>query len=329
MKSKVRQNSSGYAACVAINRHFELMQRLLAFLRLGRLYFLIGGFVFNALGTVMALYRGASFDPRIFLWGQAAITATQLATHYSNDYFDLAADRANRTPTRWSGGSRVLPENLLPARTALFAAIGLSALPLIMGIVLAINLPDSPLVLPLILLALGLSWAYSVPPFRLHSRGLGEFTTAILVPGITTLVGFYLQSHHFELLPFLAAFPLACLQFTMLMMIEFPDADGDRFVGKNTLVVRLGGQRAALLHNIVLLIAYASLPILVLAGLPIQVALAALFTMPFAGWQMWRMSRGAWACPSAWNSLSFINLFLLIGTAILELLTFALLLGLS
>jgi hypothetical protein len=41
------------------------------------------------------------------------------------------------------------------------------------------------------------------------------------------------------------------------------------------------------------------------------------------------MAHGAWARPTAWNSLSFINLFLLIGTAILELLTFALLIGLS
>jgi 1,4-dihydroxy-2-naphthoate octaprenyltransferase len=305
------------------------MQRILAFLRLGRLHFLIGGFVFHALGTAMALYRGASFDPHIFLWGQAAITATQLATHYSNDYFDLIADRANRTPTRWSGGSRVLPENQLPARTAFIAAIALSVVPLIIGIALEINLPEAPLVLPLILLALGLSWAYSAPPFHLHSRGLGELTTAILVPGITTLVGFYLQSHRFELLPFLVIFPLGCLQFIMLLMIEFPDAEGDRAVGKNTLVVRLGGRRAALLHNTVLFIAYASLPILVLAGLPIQVAVGALCTAPFAGWQIWRMARGAWLRPIDWDSLSFINLFLLIGTAIFELLAFALLISLS
>jgi 1,4-dihydroxy-2-naphthoate octaprenyltransferase len=305
------------------------MGRFLAFLRLGRLHFLIGGFVFHALGIVIALYRGASFEPRIFLWGQAAITATQLATHYSNDYFDLDADRANRTPTRWSGGSRVLPENQLPARTALFAAIALSTFALMSGIVLEINLADAPLALPLILLALGLSWAYNAPPFRLHSRGLGELTTAILVPVMTIFLGFYIQSQHFEPLPFLAAFPLACLQFTMLLMIEFPDTEGDQSVGKNTLVVRLGGQYAAFLHNVVLLIAYASLPILILSGLPIQVAIAALCTAPFAGWQIWRMSHSVWARPTAWNSLSFINLFLLIGTALLELLAFALLIGLS
>jgi 1,4-dihydroxy-2-naphthoate octaprenyltransferase len=305
------------------------MRGLLAFLRLGRLHFLIGGFVFHALGTAMALYQGALFDPCIFLWGQAAITATQLATHYSNDYFDLAADRANRTPTRWSGGSRVLPENILPPRTALMAAVVLSAISLIIGIILALNLSDAPLVLPMLLLALGLAWAYSAPPCRLHSRGLGELTTAILVPGMTTLVGFYLQSRHFETLPFMAVFPLCCLQFAMLLIIEFPDEAGDRSVGKNTLVVRLGGRRAALLHNAVLFMAYASLPILVLTGLPLQVAAAGLCTAPFALWQGWRMKRGTWGKLTAWNSLSFVGVFLLVSTAILECLAFALLIGLS
>ena len=47
------------------------------------------------------------------------MTAAQLMTHYANDYFDLEADRANRTPTRWSGGSRVLPAGVLPPRVAL------------------------------------------------------------------------------------------------------------------------------------------------------------------------------------------------------------------
>ena len=71
----------------------------------------------------MALTNGAAFNLRALVWGQVAITAIQLMTHYSNDYFDLEADRANRTPTRWSGGSRVLPDEELPPRLALALAL--------------------------------------------------------------------------------------------------------------------------------------------------------------------------------------------------------------
>lgn len=305
------------------------MRQFLAFFRLGRLQFLIGGLIFHALGTAIAIFRGAPFDLRIFLWAQAAITATQLSTHYSNDYFDLAADRANPTPTRWSGGSRVLSDGELSPQTALTAAIILSGIALAASLILAMILPDAPLILPLMLIALGLSWGYSAPPVHLHSRGLGELTTAVLVPGITTLVGFYLQRHHFERLPFLAVFPLSCLQFTMLLMIEFPDAEGDRIVGKNTLIVRLGADRAAKLYVASLFLAYAALPLLILIGLPIQAGVLILFTAPYALWQMWRMRHGAYANPAVWNSIAFISVFLLISTALLECLAFALLIGLS
>jgi len=304
------------------------MRTFLAFLRLGRLQFLIGGFVLHALGVVMALYNGAAFDLGAFVWGQVAVTSTQLAVHYSNDYFDLAADRANRTPTRWSGGSRVLPAGDIRPRSALVTALLLSLVTLIAALILAANRPDSPLTFPLILLALTLAWAYSAPPFRLHSRGLGEGTTAFLVPGLTPLLGYYLQAGRLDALPFLAVFPLCCFQFAMLLAIEFPDVDSDALVGKRTLVVRLGGARAARLHNAAVLLAYLSLPVLVRAGLPPLVALAMTAAFPFAALQGWRMALGGWAKPAAWNNLGFSAVALLIGSAALHLLAFALLLGL-
>ena len=88
--------------------------RVLDFVRLGRPMFLAGGFLLYALGAAMAFAAGAPLRPAALLWGQVAVSAIQLMTHYSNEYFDLAADRANQTPTRWAGGSRVLIEGRLP-----------------------------------------------------------------------------------------------------------------------------------------------------------------------------------------------------------------------
>ncbi len=88
--------------------------RLLSFVKLGRPQFLLGGLVFYGLGAALAAVDGASFDWRRYAWGQGVVTTIQLMTHYSNDYFDLEADRANSTPTRWSGGSRVLPSGAIP-----------------------------------------------------------------------------------------------------------------------------------------------------------------------------------------------------------------------
>lgn len=223
----------------------------------------------------------------------------------------------------------MLPNRNLPPWVALMTALILSFVTLIAVIVLAVDVRTGALTAPLIVSGLLLSWAYSAPPFQLHSRGLGELATAIIVPGLTPLVGYYVQAGRLDTPPFLAIFPLCCLQFAMLLMIEFPDAEGDAAAGKRTLVVRLGGERAARLHRLSVLLAYGSLPVLIILGLPLVVALAVLVPLPFAARLLWLMRRGAWASPADWNRLGFMSVALLIGTAGLEVLAFALLVGMG
>ena len=207
---------------------------LIDFLRLGRPLFLVGGFVLHSLGATIALYQGATLHWPALLWGQIAVTATQLMTHYSNDYYDLAADRANLTPTRWSGGSRVLVEGGVQPAVARQTALLLGLVTLGAAGMLAFVWQRGPLTLPLLLLALLLAWGYSAPPMQLHSRGLGELVGAFLIPGLTVLVGYYLQAGRLTLLPLLAALPLCLFQFVMLVCIELPDAAGDAAAGKRT-----------------------------------------------------------------------------------------------
>ncbi len=292
--------------------------------RLARPLFLVGGFVFYGLGVAIARYEGATLHVAALLWGQLAVTAAQLMTHFANDTFDLAADRANLTPTRWSGGSRVLVEGLLPARVGLWAAVicGAVALLAVVGVWLA---GAGGWAVALLLAAIALAWFYSAPPLRLHSRGLGELTVALIVPVLTPLVGYTIQQGAPGRLPLLAVTPLACFQVAMILIINFPDAAGDHHVGKRTLVLRLGGERAARLHVSLLVLGYLALPLLMLAGLPVVVAVAVLLPLPLAVWLAWRMARGDWRNPAAWNSLGFWSIGLLMGTAGLELVAFLLL----
>jgi 1,4-dihydroxy-2-naphthoate octaprenyltransferase len=292
------------------------------FVRLGRPQFLLGGLLMHTLGVAIARSLGAPFDPVTFLWGQAAITATQLMTHYCNEYFDLAADRANLTPTRWAGGSRVLIAGRLPPRVALAAALVLAVLALKCALVLALIIRPGPLTFALFGVVVCLAWSYSAPPLQLHSRGLGETTTALLVPGAATLIGFWLQTGRLELLPILVVLPLGLLQIGMLLLIELPDRIGDAAVGKRTLVVRLGAHAAARLYLGVLAAAYVMLPLLVFLGLPAHVAAANLLGLPVAAWLGWQMSHHAWADPARWEALSFFGIALLIGTAAADLAAF-------
>jgi 1,4-dihydroxy-2-naphthoate octaprenyltransferase len=254
-----------------------------------------------------------------YVWGQATITAAQWMTHYSNDYFDLDADRANSTPTRWSGGSRVLLSGAVAPRVALAASAGLGSAALIAACMLAAR-PDSPrLVLPLALLIIVLSWFYSAPPLRLLSRGLGEATTAFVVTLLTPLFGFYVQSGSFRPLLFLACLPLSFLQFSMLLTIELPDAAGDATQGKRTLVVRRGAAWAARCSAAILALTFVSLPILFMVGLPPRIALFAALPAPLGLWQALRLSRGAYRDPNCWESLASCSVALLGATTLAEL----------
>ena len=112
----------------------------------------------------------------------------QLMTHYANDYFDYEAARRMATYAL-VGGSRVLVSGELSragcvarradrwrhrsarsAGTAMRNPNHFSAVLLLCGMQV-------------------LAWSYSGPPLRLHSRGLGEPTTALVVPLLTPLAG--------------------------------------------------------------------------------------------------------------------------------------------
>jgi 1,4-dihydroxy-2-naphthoate octaprenyltransferase len=297
-------------------------QRVVYFLRLGRPLFLTGGFVLHGLGVAMALYDGAELNWRVLLWTQIAITAVQMMTHYSNDYFDLAADKANTTPTRWSGGSRILAEGLLQPRVALITAVTMAVVALFAALRLGLALKVGPTTPVLILLAGFLGWNYSSPPLRLNTRGLGEITGGLLITGLTPIVGYSAQAGQLAVLPFLAVLPLACFQFAMLIVINVPDAAGDLTSGKHTLIYFLGPVRALRFYEAALALAYLSLPFLVWSGLPALAALALLLISPIAAGQGWRMARGAWREPGKWNSLGFWSIGLVVASAGAEFLAF-------
>lgn len=299
----------------------------LAFIKLGRPHFLVGGFLLHGLGVTIALYSGAALNISALFWGQLAITATQLMTHYANDYFDLEADRANLTPTMWSGGSRVLVRSAVPQRLALFTALLLAVIAAAATLVLSLVVRPGWSTFLLLAVAQLAAWSYSAPPLRLHSRGLGELTTAFVVTLLTPLTGYVLQTGQFGLLPLLAVIPLCGFQFAMLLSIEFPDAEGDRAVNKNTLVIQLGMHGAARLYVVVICASFAILPLVILLGLPLEAGLSLLLFTPLVLLLLWQVRRGHWRNPRYWNRFGFHTILLLMGGITTELGAFILLIG--
>jgi len=214
------------------------VRALVAFLRLSRLVFLAGGFAGVALGAAVAASEGRPLRAATYAAAQVLVTAFQLMVHYANDWFDRAGDAGGerRRKTPWSGGSRVLVDGTLPARTAGFAAGLCAALGLAVaaGFARAGNGAAAATGVAIGVLA----WAYSAPPLRFAARGLGEVDAALVVGVLVPAVAYAAFAGRLDAALFEATAAPFVAMLAMMLCVELPDAPADRLAAKRTLVVR-------------------------------------------------------------------------------------------
>ncbi len=231
------------------------------------------------LGFATACSAGTPFD----FPAAAATLALALLAHAGvnvlNDYYDhLNGTDALNTDRLFpfTGGSRFIQNGVFtPAQTlgfglALFAAV-------IAGGLWLIAHSGSGL----FWIGLGglfIGWAYSAPPFKLNSRGLGE---VCVVAGFLLIVAGadYVQRGAFDILPWIAGLPYALLTTNILYINQFPDRSADLAAGKRHWVTRLEPAKAARGYVLILALAVVWLPLVVgLHALP-PLALVALLGM--------------------------------------------------
>jgi 1,4-dihydroxy-2-naphthoate octaprenyltransferase len=254
------------------------MQTLAAFIRLSRLKFLAAGFLGFALGAAIAAYEGYALSLASYLCGQLLVTAFQLMTHYANDYFDRVAD-ANAIRTEFSGGSGSLVDGTLTPRTALLAALVCAAIGIAMTS--AFFSSGSPAMGTIGVLIGVLAWSYSAPPLRLHSRGFGELTTAIVVGALVPLGGFVTFAPAIDGLALFSALPPALAVFAMMLAVQWPDVEADRLAGKHNLLVRYGPEPMGRLAAACAASAVACLALIALLAMPkAAIAFAVLLAFP-------------------------------------------------
>jgi 1,4-dihydroxy-2-naphthoate octaprenyltransferase len=107
----------------------------------------------------------------------------------------------------------------------------------------------------------------------------------------------------------------------MMLAFEFPDYATDLRLGKRTLLVRMGWQRAVVLNNLLILGAYLTLGLAVVSGLPFYIALPSLITLPLGLLQIWQMRRIAEGARPNWTALTLTAIALF--SIMAYLLTFA------
>ena len=180
-----------------------------------------------------------------------AIYLIEIGKNALNEYIDFrsgvdpAVDAEHRTP--FSGGKKTIVDGLLtPSETLFIAGVTFAGAALI-GLVL-ILLHDFRLVF-FGAAGLGLAIAYSLPPFKLAYRGLGEITVGFVFGPLLLNGMFFLLAGYLSLDAILLSLPLGLLIANVLVINEFPDYEADLSGNKRNWVVRLGKKRAIKLYT--------------------------------------------------------------------------------
>jgi len=292
-----------------------MFEKVIAFLRLSRPIFLLGGIVVYALGALVARYEGYPLDPSLYLMGQLFVTSLQLMTHYLNEYWDMEADRLNTSRTLFSGGSGILPEGKqgLTRETAFTAAVICLAINSAAAIMLIFQYQTGPAVWAVMLLGFLGSFFYSSPPVRFSGSGYGEAVASVTVAGLVPALGHLLQTGHPSWRLVLATTPLIIFHYAMLIAFEFPDFLTDEAAGKKTLLVRVGRRAGASIHNALIALALGLAAVASFLGLPAQVAISVAITAPLGVWQIITVRRMRRGEPISFHRLTFgaVTLFAL------------------
>ena len=194
-----------------------------------------------------------------------------------NDYWDYkrGIDKVVKR-TKYSGGSGIIPENILSPQSVYKAAVLL----LIIGITIGgyFVLLRGPLVAVILVFAVLAIFFYSS---KIVNFGLAELFVGI--KGALIVIGsFYVQTSFIEFPVIFLGMIIGLLSSSVLLINSFPDYDADRLGGRRTAVIILGKRRCCIFFSIIVMAAYAMILIGIFINFLSVYSIACLASTPYS-----------------------------------------------
>ncbi|ADE10753.1 prenyltransferase [Sideroxydans lithotrophicus] len=244
--------------------------------------FLTASLMACLIGLAVAWHGGAAFDVPMALVTLLFALLAQAGVNVLNDYYDALNGTDAQNTERifpFTGGSRFIQNGVMTQAEMRNFGFALMAGVAVAGLWLMAR--SAPQLMYVGLAGLFIGWAYSAPPFRLNSRGLGELCVAAGFLAITVGTDF-VQRKGFAAAPFIAGLPYALLVTNLLYINQFPDRTADTAAGKLHWVARLPIQSARWGYSLIVALAYAWLLLgALLDWLPLW-SLAAFLALPLS-----------------------------------------------
>lgn len=246
-------------------------------LRAIRIRFLLASVIAVTNGLAIAYWKYAAIDPLYAILTYIGVVFLHASVDLLNDYWDhkRGIDSATKR-TKFSGGTGVLPENLLTPRAVYIAGI--------IFLVLGASIGAYFVAIRGITIAVILSFAVVAIYFystRIVNAGLGELFVAI--KGAMIVLGsLYVQNAVLEPAAIYGGAIVGILSATVLFINSFPDYEADKSKGRRTLVIILGRKTASTIFPMFMIAAYALIAGGIFFGLTTVYSLISFVSMPFA-----------------------------------------------
>jgi len=233
------------------------------------------------LGGIIAKMEnpGMKLDWLFFALALIGCVIAHAGANMIGDYFDFKK-KVDREGT--FGSSGVLISNLIEPKKVFIGSMVAYVVASGIGIYLAASIPNGLYLILIIILGAVLGLFYAAEPFSFKYHALGDLAVFISFGPAMTLGAYFVQAHHFSWTPVLYAIPAAFLVDAVLHSNNLRDIKNDSVVNIKTLAIIIGEKNSKIMYYGLVLSAYVSVIVLVIAnGLP-AVSFITLLSLPLA-----------------------------------------------
>jgi 1,4-dihydroxy-2-naphthoate octaprenyltransferase len=212
-------------------------------------------------GTAAAVQVSDEIRVGAFIAALVGSIFIQVGTNLANDYSDArrGADTADRLgPVRVTSSGLVAPRRVLVATWVAFA-VAVAA-----GVYLATVAGVVILIVGAASILAGVLYTGGPRPYGYE--GLGELFVFLFFGLVAVNGSYYVQLERLDWLPLGLSLGVGFLATAILVVNNVRDLETDRRAGKMTLAVRLGRQRTRTLYALLIVAAFAAVPITLLAA---------------------------------------------------------------
>ena len=255
----------------------QIKKILFLWTRAIRIKFLLASIIAVTNGIAISYWKTGELDFGYAILTYFGIICLHISVDLLNDYWDFKRGiDTNTKRTKYSGGTGVIPDNLINSKLIYCAGV----IFLILGGLIGLYFVTIKGIIILILLIFAIISIYFYST-NIVNAGLGELFVAIK-GSMIVLGSYYIQSDQIDLTSIYVGIIIGLLSAVVLLVTSFPDYEADKKSGRRTLVIVMGKENSIKLFITIVTITYA----MIIGGSIFNVmtifSTIALLSLPFA-----------------------------------------------